>query len=271
MRELETVIYEEAEEGVGVIRLNRPERMNAVVEQMYRDLLTVLDHVEGHEATRALVLTGSVRRRPEGDKQAFCAGADLKKHAEGDRTPWQKRDYILLAHETTRRIYELSKPVIAAVNGPARGAGSEMAVSCDFILMAETATIAFPETGLGTFVGGGVTAHLPRLVGMTQAKRLIYTGEVLDGAAAVACGLALASTPLEELMTAAMDLARTIATKAPISMAFAKEHLQQSPHRDLRTVLQAEADAILACMTTDDWAEGIAAFMEKRTPRYRGR
>lgn len=270
MEPLETVLYEE-EEGVGIIRLNRPDRMNAVIEQMYLDLQTVLEHIEESDQVRTVILTGSVRRRPEGDKQAFCAGADLKKHAEADRTPWQKRAYILLAHETTRRLYELSKPVIAVVNGPARGAGAEMAVSCDFILMAETATIAFPETSLGTFVGGGVTAHLPRLVGMTQAKRLVYTGAVLDGAAAVACGLALESLPLEELMPKAMELAKTMAERAPISMTFAKDQLQRSPHRDLETVLLTEAEAIVACMTTEDWAEGIAAFMEKRKPQYSGR
>lgn len=270
MKPLETVLYEERG-SVGVIRLNRPDRMNAVIEQMYLDLLTVLDHAEANDETRSLILTGSVRRRPEGDKQAFCAGADLKKHAEADRSPWQKREYILLAHETTRRIYEASMPVIAAVNGPARGAGAEMAVSCDFIIMADTASIAFPETSLGTFVGGGVTAHLPRLVGMTQAKRLVYTGKVLDGAAAVDCGLALESVSLDELMPSALALAETIADKAPISIAFAKEHLQLSPDRDLRTVLLTEAEAIVACMTTDDWAEGIAAFMEKRKPQYRGR
>jgi enoyl-CoA hydratase len=268
--ELETVIYEERGH-LGVIRLNRPERMNAVIEDMYRDLQVVLEQARSTAAIRALILTGSVWHRPEGDKQAFCAGADLKKHSAGDRTPWQKRGYIHLAHETTRLLYELPKPLIAAINGPARGAGAEMALNCDFVIMADNATIAFPETGLGTFVGGGVTSHLPQLVGMTMAKRLIYTGEVLDGPAAVACGLALSSVSLDQLMPTAEALASRLAERAPISMSFAKEQLRKAPGRDLRTVLLVEAEAILACMKTEDWAEGIASFREKRNPDFKGR
>lgn len=268
--ELETILYEERDH-IGVIRLNRPHRMNAVIEEMYRDLQQVLEHARGEPETRALVLTGSVWRRPDGDKQAFCAGADLKKHSTGERTPWQQREYIHLAHETTRLLYELPKPVIAAVNGPARGAGAEMALNCDFVIMADDATIAFPETGLGTFVGGGVTRHLTQLVGMTVARKLIYTGQVLDGPEAVACGLALRSVPLDRLMATADELARQIAEKAPISMAFAKEQIQRAPARDLKTVLLVEAEAILACMKTSDWAEGIASFREKRRPVFKGK
>lgn len=268
--ELETVIYEE-KGRVGVIRLNRPERMNAVVEEMYRDLRTVFQRARDNDEIRALILTGSVRRRPEGDKQAFCAGADLKKHAAGERSAWEQREYVHLAHDTTRQLYELPKPVIAAINGPARGAGAEMALNCDFILMADEATIAFPEVGLGTFVGGGSTSHLVRLVGLTTAKRLVYTGEVLDGPAAVECGLALRSVPLDQLMPAAEALAEELADKAPISLAFAKDQLQRAPGRDLDTVLLVEAEAIVACMKTEDWAEGIVAFREKRKPEFKGK
>ena len=266
----ETVLYE-VRDGVGVLRLNRPERMNAVIEQLYLDIQAVLEEAEKDDAVRVLILTGSVRKRPEGDKQAFCAGADLKEHKKGERTPWQKREYILLAHETTRRIYVFPKPVIVAVNGPARGAGTEMALNGDFLLMADSATIAFPETGLGTFVGGGVTSHLGKLIGRQRAKELVYTGRVLDGPAAVAIGLALKSVPLEELMPTAMELATVMARKAPISMRFAKTILNQSESLDLQTALMLEAEAILACMTTEDWKEGIVAFAEKREPVYHGR
>lgn len=267
--QLETVIYEKRER-VGLIRLNRPERMNAVIEQMYLDLQTVLAEAGADLQVRALVLTGCVRKSPKGDKQAFCAGADLKAHAEGERSEWAKRAYIQLAHETTRRLYRFEKPVVAAINGPARGAGVEMALCCDFILMADTASLAFTETGLGTFVGGGATAHLARMVGLQQAKRLVYLGEVLDGAAAVALGLALASHPVERLEQAALALAERLAARAPISLAFAKDLLQRAPGRDLETVLLAETEAILACMKTADWREGIASFAEKRAPVFEG-
>lgn len=266
----ETILYD-VEGGVGIVRLDRPHRMNAVIEQMYDELCQALELAQADAGVRALVLTGSVLKRPTGDKQAFCAGADLKEHGAGTRTPWQKRQYILDAHETTRRLYTCTKPVIAAVNGPARGAGAEMALNCDFVLMADSASIGFPETSLGTFVGGGVTQHLARLVGMTQAKRLVYTGAVLDGAAAAALGLALASHPLDELMPAARELASSLASRAPISMAFAKELMQKAPRRDLETALLAETEAITACMGTEDWQEGLDAFAQQRPPVYRGR
>jgi enoyl-CoA hydratase len=267
---LQTVMYERAG-PVGVVRLNRPESMNAVIEQMYLDIQAVLDRARGDPEVRALVLTGTVLRREGGDKQAFCAGADLKKHAAGERTPEQRREYILLAHETTRRLYEFKKPVIAAINGPARGAGAEMALSCDFIFMADEATLAFTETGLGTFVGGGATKHLARLVGMARAKELIYTGRVLDGRRAVEIGLALRWFPVKQLLKAAVEFGRELAERAPVSIAFAKELIQKAPERDLEAVLSAETEAILACMDTEDWKEGIASFQERRKPAFKGR
>ena len=267
----ETILYEVREDGVAILRLNRPERMNAVIEQLYLDIQTVLAEAEKDDRVKVLILTGSVRRRPEGDKQAFCAGADLKEHKKGERTPWQKREYILLAHATTRQLFEFPKPVIVAVNGPARGAGTELALNGDFLLMADSATIAFPETGLGTFVGGGVTSHLSRLIGRQKAKELVFTGRVLDGPAAAEIGLALKSVPLERLLPEALELAATLAGKAPISMRFAKTIMNQADNLDLETTLMLEAEAILACMTTEDWREGVVAFAEKRQPIYHGR
>ncbi len=195
-----------------VVRLSRPHRMNAVIEQMYAELQQVLAGEARDESVRAVVLTGCTVDRPDGSRrEAFCAGADLKEHAAGTRTSWQKREYILMAHETTRQLYEFPKPVVAAVNGPARGAGAEMALNCDFVLMADSATLAFTETGLGTFVGGGVTRHLVELLGPARARWLIYSGEVVDGPGAVALGLALSSHPVERLLPAALEVAGHLA------------------------------------------------------------
>ncbi|MBW1680173.1 MAG: enoyl-CoA hydratase/isomerase family protein [Deltaproteobacteria bacterium] len=256
---------------VSILRLNRPERMNAVIEEMYLEIQDCIEKAGKNPDVRALILTGSVLERNGKVKQAFCAGADLKKHAGGERTHAQKRAYILMAHETTRQLYCFPKPIIAAVNGPARGAGAEMALSCDFIFMAEEATLAFPETGLGTFVGGGVTVHLPRLVGPAKAKELIYAGTVVDGRTAFQMGLAQRCVPVEDLLGEALAFAEVLAHKAPLSMAFAKQRLQQPPALDLDTVLHLEAEAILSCMDTEDWHEGIRAFQEKRKPVYKGR
>ncbi len=256
--------------AVGIIRLNRPERMNAVNEVMYREMGNLLDEFEADGSVRAVIITGSVRIKDGVEKQAFCAGADLKKHSAGERTHAEKRRYIELAHETTLRLYEFSKPVIAAINGPARGAGTELALACDFIFMADEATLAFPETGLGTFVGGGVTLHLARAVGLTRAKELIYTGKVVDAPMAVELGLALERCPVKDLMPKVMECAATIAEKAPQSTALAKKLLQQAHHHDLETVLRLETDAILSCMDTEDWQEGLDAFAQKRKPVFRG-
>ncbi|MCK9463183.1 MAG: enoyl-CoA hydratase/isomerase family protein [Proteobacteria bacterium] len=266
----ETILYEKRGE-VAIVRLNRPERMNAVVERMYLDLTDALSVAEVDAGLRAVILTGSVRVRDGVEKQAFCAGADLKKHDSGDRSHADKRAYIMLAHETARLLYDFPKPVIAAVNGPARGAGAEMALCADFILMADSATIAFTETGLGTFVGGGSTRHLPRLVGPARAKELIYTGRVVFGPEAVAMGLALESCPVDRLMGRAMDLAGVVASKAPLSIRLAKKRLQQPAALDLDSVLHLEAEAILSCMDTEDWREGIRSFAERREPRFTGK
>jgi len=267
--------YETIELGcagpVGTIRLNRPERMNAVIEAMYLEIQDALDRALSDTEIRCLVLTGSVLRRDGSERQAFCAGADLKQHAAGERSPAQRGDYIRLAHRTTQAIYEFPKPIIAAVNGPARGAGAEMALACDFLLVAEEATLALPEAGLGTFVGGGVTHLLPRLVGLARARELVYTGRVVDGREAVAWGLALRCCPLARLDEEVQALASVLAEKAPHSLALAKRHLQRSPGLDIETVLEREAEAILDCMDLEDWREGLRAFAEKRKPRFSGR
>jgi enoyl-CoA hydratase len=266
----DTVEY--AEDGsLGIIKLNRPERMNAVIEEMYLEIQDVLGRARDDAAIRVLILTGSVLKKGDVEKQAFCAGADLKKHSTGERSHAQKREYIMLAHDTTRLIYEFPKPVIAAINGPARGAGAEMALSCDFIFMAEDATLAFPETGLGSFVGGGVTYHLPGIVGLAKAKELIYSGRLIDGKGAVDIGLALRCFPVATLMEEAKSFAQELCEKAPISMMWAKKRLQQSAALDIETVVLLEAEAILACMDTEDWREGIQSFDEKRKPVFKGR
>jgi enoyl-CoA hydratase len=252
------------EKPVATIRLNRPERMNAVIEEMYLEIQDALSRCETDAKTRCVIVTGSVLERKGVAKQAFCAGADLKHHAAGTRTEAQRDDYIRLAHETTRKIHKSPKPIIAAVNGPARGAGAELALNCDFILMADEATLGFPEIGLGTFVGGGVTRILPRLIGLSRAKELVYTGRVINGTEAVALGLALASHRAPDLLTEARKMALELSEKAPVSVVLAKRHLHESP--DLR-----QAEAILECMKTEDWQEGLRAFSENRKPKFLGR
>ena len=144
-------------------------------------------------------------------------------------------------------------------------------MNCDFILMAEEATIGFPETGLGTFVGGGVTYHLPRILGLAKAKELVYSGRVVDGKTAVELGLALRCYKIEDLLEETKTFAKALAERAPVSMGLAKKRLQQSPALDIETVVHLEAEAILTCMDTEDWHEGIRSFNERRKPEYKGK
>jgi enoyl-CoA hydratase len=265
-----TIIFSK-DESVGIIKLNRPERMNAVIEEMYLEIQDVLESCMNDNSLRAIILTGTVLIKNDTEKQAFCAGADLKEHSEGKRTIDDKRNYITLAHETTKRIYEFPKPVIAAINGPARGAGVEMALNCDFLFIAEEASLAFPEIGLGTFVGGGVTQHLQRIIGISRAKELIFSGRVIGGPEAVEMGLALRCYPVSTLLEEAVEFGKNLAEKAPISISMAKKYIHESAFKALDDVLKNETDAILSCMETEDWQEGIDAFAEKRKPLYRGK
>jgi enoyl-CoA hydratase len=256
---------------VALVRLHRPERMNAVIEQMYLELQDALAMAAAAEAVRAVVLTGSPLVRDGVTRPAFCAGADLKAHAAGTRTAADQRRYITLAHDTVARMIGLGLPIVAAVDGPARGAGTELALACDLVLMTPEATLGLPEIGLGTFVGGGVTHLLPRLVGLQRARELVYTGRVVAGPEAVELGLALRCVPRERLLEEALALAAELAAKAPVSMALARRHLLEAPGRSLREALAAETEAILECMATDDWHEGHRAFAERRPPRFTGR
>lgn len=256
----ETIIYTRRN-AVAEIRFNRPHRLNAVIEQFYSDLLAALKAAEQDDQVRVVVLTGEGR--------AFCVGADLKEHGKGERTARQQRDYLVLGNDCCRRIQSCPLPVVAAVNGFAAGAGAEMAISSDFILMKESALLWLPEVSIGTFIGGGVSGILPRLVGLARARELIMTGRRIDGREAAAIGLALQVFSDDAFEGGVDEFARTLASKAPVSMRFAKEHLND-PGRSIETRLITELEALRACMVTEDWREGVDAFAEKRQPVFKG-
>lgn len=248
--------------GLAEIRFNRPHRLNAVIEPLFRETLDALNAAEQDPSVRVVILTGEGR--------AFCVGADLKEHAKAERTNWQKRAYLQLAQDVCARIHRLRKPVIAAVNGYALGAGAEMAINADFVLMAQSAQIGFPEASIGTFIGGGLTGVLPRLVGLAKARELVFLGERIDGREAKSIGLASAvfadATFREDLYA----FAARLAAQAPLSVALAKEQLNHGSERTYETALITELEGVLACMMTSDWQEGIDAFAAKRKPAFRG-
>lgn len=236
-------------DGVAVVTLNRPERLNAVAPVLVDDLLAALDEVARDDDVRAVVLTGNGR--------AFCAGHDLKEPpASGDT-----RRRLERIQDVTRRIRALPQPVIAAVHGYAIGAGAEFALGCDLVLAADDAVFAFPESGLGLSVTGGISRLLPLLVGPLRAKELLLLGERVDAATAARIGLVNAVVP--DVREAALAWARAIAAKPAYSVALAKRALDAGVDSTLDAALELEVAHALVTDTAAEVAESAARFQSR--------
>ncbi|MCI0433468.1 MAG: enoyl-CoA hydratase/isomerase family protein [Gemmatimonadetes bacterium] len=259
--ESEPVLYE-ARGAIAWLTLNRPHRLNAVSQRLYEALLEAIVAAERADEVRVLVLTGAGR--------AFCAGADLKGHAESDRTLKHRRRYAQTAQAANLALQRCAKPVVAAVNGHAIGAGLEMALSCDFMIVAAEAKLRFPEVALGTFVGGGVTYTLQERVGSARARELLLLADFFSGADAVDMGVANRSVPAAQLEAVSTALAERLAAQAPVSIALMRRLLRRARRASRRAMMAAETRALVHCMGTEDWKEGVTAFSEDRLPRYTG-
>ncbi|MBX3685787.1 MAG: enoyl-CoA hydratase/isomerase family protein [Rhodocyclaceae bacterium] len=256
----EAILYD-MRDGIAEIRLNRPHRLNAVTQTLYDELNDALSRAEADKDARVVLLTGEGR--------AFCVGADLKEHKAG-RTAFDRRQYLQGEQIVCKRLMLLKKPVIAAVNGFALGAGAEVALASDFVLMARSAQIGLPEISIGNFLGGGVTLLLPRLVGLAKARELVFLGERIDGEEAVRIGLANRVFDDQGFLDSAREFALKLAGKAPFSMQLAKEQLNMAADGTLDAALTAELEGMMFVGTTRDWKEGIDAFAEKRKPVFKG-
>lgn len=248
--------------GIAEIRLNRPKRLNAVTEELYAEFKQLLADIENDKSIRVVLVTGEGR--------AFCVGADMKAHENSNRTASERRQYLEGEQQLCLAIQKMSKPVVAAVNGYALGAGAEIAVSADFIVIKESAQIGFPEISIGTFLGGGVTHTLPRLVGLAKARELLFFGEKIDGIEAERIGLANRCIADENFIDGVEKFCKQLAQGAPISMALAKEQLNAANDHSYETALRYELEGMTFCSTTADWQEGIDAFKEKRKPVFVG-
>lgn len=248
--------------GVRVVTISRPEALNALNAQTLRELRTTLAELARDPAVRAVILTGA------GEK-AFVAGADITEMqamsaAEGVT-------FAQLGQEVTKLLELMPKPTIAAVNGFALGGGTEMAISCDFILASENAVFGQPEVGLGVIPGFGATVRLSRFVGIARAKELIFTGRRVKAPEALSIGLANAVYPLTELLPKAIELARTMAGQSASAVAKAKQLINEfSETNGLTSKLDAEAHAFGRLFGSADQREGMGAFTEKRKPRFEG-
>ncbi|MCG8466693.1 MAG: enoyl-CoA hydratase/isomerase family protein [Gemmatimonadetes bacterium] len=258
----EAPLLVETEDAVRVLRLNRPDRLNAVSLPMYELLDAELDAIAADGDVRAVILTGVGR--------AFCAGADLKAHRERPQGDAERHDYIETSQRVFRAIQTLPQPVVAAVNGHAIGAGLEFALSCDFVVIADEAKLRMPEIALATFVGGGTVYTLRRRVGHARAAELILLGRFFTPGEALDWGLANEVVPADEVVPRARSIAGALAKNAPISMRLAKRLLDRAETIDPEESLRLEAEALHACMASADWREGVTSFAEKREPVYRG-
>ncbi len=242
----------EVVDGVHHVQLDRPDRRNAVSDELYAELVPALQAVADDREARALLLSGAGK--------SFCAGADLKAHASRDRTHAERRAYVWAGQRVGRLLQTMGIPVVTAVHGHAIGAGAEMALSGDVVVVADDLTLAFPEVGLGTFVGGGLSQRLPLLVGPARARQLLLLDRRLTGKEAVDWGLATEAVAADEVQSRALDLARHLAELPAISVRYAKQALAGAGAMSLDEALVLEAEALLACMGTDDWSSGVQAF-----------
>jgi enoyl-CoA hydratase len=257
------LIVRRKEAGAVYLSFNRPERLNAVTVELYGDLKQHIQDALDDRDVRVIILTGEGR--------AFCVGADLKDHHTQTRTEEERRAYTEAEQQVCLMLQRAGKPFIASVNGYALGAGAEIALSCDFVVMQRSAQIGFPEISIGTYLGGGLTSLLPRLVGLAKARELIYLGKRIEGAEAERIGLIYRAVDDDRLEEETALLRDELTAKAPIPLGTAKRHLLEHIRLRPDEVMDAETDALYWCMQTEDWAEGARAFNEKRKPVFKGK
>ncbi len=251
------------EDNIAILTINRPDKYNALNDDVVADVSAALDELAADDEVRAIVMTGA------GDK-AFVSGADigmlLDLQASHEGVANSRRGQAV-----TLKIESLPKPVIAALNGYTLGGGLEFAMACDIRIAADTARLGQPEMNLGLSPGYGGTQRLPRIVGKGLAKLLIFTGDMIDAEEALRIGLVEKVVPLAELMDEAKALAKNLATKSSLTLAVAKETINLGMEVDLQRGLSIESLEFGVLCVTEDCKEGCAAFLEKRKPEFKGR
>jgi len=262
---IQSTVLVEVADGVATITLNRPDKLNAVNEAMHRELAQAFDRIEADAAIRAVLLTGAGR--------GFCAGQDLgdRMVGAGDAPPDLGDTLERTYNPLIRRICRLERPVVCAVNGVAAGAGANLALNCDLVLAARSAQFIEPFCKLGLVPDAGGTYILPRLVGSARARGLALLGEPLAAERAEAWGLIWRVVDDDRLMAEATSLARHLATQATEGLGLIKRAFLASATNSLDAQLDLERDLQREAGRTEDYREGVAAFMAKRRPTFRGR
>jgi len=255
----ETLLVE-THESVRLIRLNRPQALNALNAQLTGELAAALDEAETDPAIHCLVLTGSER--------AFAAGADIKEMATKTYAEVYGEDFITKNWEKASQI---RKPIIAAVAGYALGGGCELAMMCDFIIAAETARFGQPEITIGVSPGAGGTQRLTRFIGKAKAMDMVLTGRMMDAAEAERVGLVSRVVPADKLIDEALAAAKTIASMSLNAVMLTKEMVNAAYETPLAQGMKLERRLFHSLFAFEDQKEGMAAFIEKRKPAFKGR
>jgi 2-(1,2-epoxy-1,2-dihydrophenyl)acetyl-CoA isomerase len=257
------------ENGIGIITLNRPEKLNACTFYMYRRLAEIQEEIKNDDAVRAVIMTGAGR--------GFCAGADLSGPESGLGESTERPSRIRIKHSTLDRnigwgMTNVPKPTIAAINGVAVGVGAEYTLHCDFRIAAESARWGqvfvlrgwVPDTGAGTYL-------LSRIVGLSNALELVCSGEIINAREMLRIGLVSKVVPDAQLIPAAIELAKKFMRGSPLAIRNVKELIYRSLERNIEEHLQASSAIFSMLTASEDHAEGVKAFIEKREPKWKGR
>ena len=250
----------EITDGVMLIRLNRPEALNALNSHLMAELGQALAEAQADDGVGCVVLTGSAK--------AFAAGADIKEMSDKSYPEMFKTDFFTSG---ARGVEHCRKPIIAAVSGFALGGGCELAMMCDFIIAAENAKFGQPEINLGVIPGAGGTQRMTRFIGKSKAMDMVLTGRMMDAAEAERCALVSRVVPLADLVPTALDVAQKIAALSPLAVMMAKETVNAAYETQLAEGVKLERRLFHSLFAFDDQKEGMAAFIEKRQADFKGR
>jgi len=258
--EFKNTLYDKRE-GIATITINRPQALNALNEETVLEILSRVSDARRDESIKVMVITGA------GDR-AFCAGADLNmmKGASG----YKGMRLSQVGQKLTMEIEDGEKPIIAAINGYALGGGLELAMACDLRIASENSKLGQPEVNVGLIPGWGGTQRLPRFVGKGKAKEMIFTGNRIDAKTAERLGLVNKVVPFDQLESTVKELALELMSKPPIAIGLAKQLINNSTETDMKVGLTNEAEAFGIIASTEDFKEGVNAFLEKRKPQYKG-
>jgi enoyl-CoA hydratase len=246
--------------AIALIQLNRPKVLNALNGKLMTELGDAVEELDQNDAVRCIIIHGSER--------AFCAGADIDQMKSATplvmlQSAWINRNFD--------RLRKATKPIIAAVSGYCLGGGSELAMACDIVIASESAQFAQPEINIGIIPGAGGTQRLPRAIGKSRALELILTGKFMSAKEAEARGLVSRVVPVEMYLEEAKTLAREIATQPPVAVRFAKAAVNKAYELPLTEGLEFESRIFHILFSTEDQKEGMAAFLEKRKPAWKGK